>query len=46
MSAFAQVTFPIITPLAPITIFPEVSTLPSSFPSILKSAFETTSPVI
>ena len=38
ISEFSQTIFPETTPSSPITTFPEVEIVPSTFPSILKSA--------
>jgi hypothetical protein len=46
MSAFTHSTFPFIYPSLPMTTFPEVLTLPSSLPSIRKSASDVISPLI
>ena len=46
ISALEQLSFPVILPLLPTTTLPEVVILPSTSPSILKSAFEKISPII
>ena len=46
MSALEQLNFPVIFPDLPTTTFPVVVILPSTLPSILKSALEIISPTI